>query len=58
MPGTIWSESRSKVCQKGVDGIVEHVVLECKKHDMEGTKIMLVFLGEMGCDVKGMTGRE
>lgn len=45
-------------CVTGVDDIVLHVVLECKKHDREGTKIMLVFLKEMGCDVKGMTGRE
>ncbi|XP_050705903.1 uncharacterized protein LOC126991179 [Eriocheir sinensis] len=56
-----WSESRSKVCQmcdRGVDETVQHVVLECKKYDRERTKMMHVFLSEMGRDVNGRTGRE
>ena len=59
-----WSESRSKVCQmcdRGVDETVLHVVLECEKYNRERTRMMQVFLSEMGRDVNVFaerTGRE
>ncbi|XP_050686795.1 uncharacterized protein LOC126980697 [Eriocheir sinensis] len=61
MQGSKWPESRSKVCQmcdRGVDETVQHVVVECKKYDRKRTKMMQVFLSEMGREVNGRTGRE
>ena len=60
-----WSESQSKECQmcdRGVDETVLHVVLECEKYSRERTRMMQVFLREMGEDInvsmERRTGRE
>ncbi len=34
------------------------MILECKKYDREKTRMMQMFLGEVGLEVNGRTGKE
>ncbi len=58
MPGTIDGRSPAAKCDRGVAETVQNVILECKKYDRERTSMMQMFLGEVGREENGRTGRE